>query len=88
MPSYGNRCRGCSGEDCVCCEVYLEAKADEASPMEPPEFDEENDAPDFDDNIPEDNMTDAEADADTLKSAGMGTNEDYGGSGDDGCYDE
>lgn len=29
-----------------------------------------------------DNMTDAEADADTLKSAGMGTDEDYGGD----CY--
>ena len=27
---------------------------------------------------PEDNMTDAEADADTLSSAGMGTDEDYG----------
>ncbi len=21
-------CRGCSGEDCVCCEVYLERRAD------------------------------------------------------------
>lgn len=30
---------------------------------------------------PEDNFTDAEADADTLASAGMGTDEDYG------CYD-
>ena len=27
---------------------------------------------------PDDSMTDAEADADTLKSAGMGTDEDYG----------
>lgn len=32
---------------------------------------------------PEDSMTDAEADADTLKSAGMGTDEDYGFFGDD-----
>jgi hypothetical protein len=35
----------------------------------PPTFDEE----------PEDNMTDVEADADTLKSIGWGTDEDYGG---------
>jgi hypothetical protein len=34
---------------------------------------------------PEDNMTDAEADADTLKSAGYGTDEDYGQY--DGMYD-
>jgi hypothetical protein len=27
---------------------------------------------------PQDDMTDVEADADTLKSAGMGTDEDYG----------
>lgn len=32
-------------------------------------------------NEPEDSMTDVEADADTLASAGMGTDEDYG------CYD-
>ena len=32
---------------------------------------------------PEDNMTDAEADADTLASAGWGTDEDYGYFGDD-----
>jgi hypothetical protein len=32
---------------------------------------------------PEDNMTDAEADADTLASAGWGTDEDYGYYGDD-----
>jgi len=31
----------------------------------------------------EDNMTDAEADADVLKSAGWGTDEDYGYYGDD-----
>ena len=29
------------------------------------------------DDEPSDNMTDAEADADTLASAGMGTDEDY-----------
>lgn len=27
--SYGSRCNNCGGEDCVCCEVYLEAMADE-----------------------------------------------------------
>ena len=28
MPNYGSpRCVGCSGEDCVCCEVYLEDRA-------------------------------------------------------------
>lgn len=26
---YGKRCENCSGEDCVCCEVYLEAMADD-----------------------------------------------------------
>jgi hypothetical protein len=33
----------------------------------------------WDDSFYEDNMTDAEADADTLASAGWGTDEDYGG---------
>lgn len=32
---------------------------------------------DFPEDEPSDGMTDAEADADTLKSAGMGTDEDY-----------
>ena len=27
MP-YSPRCKDCSGEDCVCCEVYLEEQAD------------------------------------------------------------
>jgi hypothetical protein len=35
-----------------------------------------------DDDEPEDPYSDAEADADTLASAGMGTDEDYGYSGD------
>lgn len=34
----------------------------------------------------EDDMTDAEADADTLRSAGMGTDEDYGHYGDNDGY--
>jgi hypothetical protein len=33
-------------------------------------------------NEPEDNMTDVEADADTLRCCGMGTDEDYGYFGD------
>jgi hypothetical protein len=39
------------------------------------------DAPDDEEEIydePDDGMTDVEADADTLASAGMGTDEDYG----------
>lgn len=32
---------------------------------------------------PGDGMTDAEADADVLRMAGMGTDEDYGGDGED-----
>lgn len=40
---------------------------------------EVEDIPDYE---PEDPFTDAEADADTLKSAGMGTDEDYGNFGD------
>ncbi len=43
------------------------------------DFDPEyNDGEDFSDE-PEDNFTDVEADADTLASAGFGTDEDYGG---------
>lgn len=26
---YGARCKGCGGEDCPCCEVYLEWKAEQ-----------------------------------------------------------
>ena len=40
---------------------------------------EEPEGPEFE---PDDGMTDVEADADTLKSAGMGTDEDYGYYGD------
>jgi hypothetical protein len=25
---YGKRCEGCSGEDCACCAVYLEHRAE------------------------------------------------------------
>ena len=44
-------------------------------------YDEQDDFSDSinEDAIREDSMTDAEADADTLASAGWGTDEDYGG---------
>jgi len=42
--------------------------------------------PDYPEYEPEDNMTDVEADADTLKSAGMGTDEDYGYYGENDGY--
>ena len=74
MPNYGQRCVGCSHEDCPCCEVYLEWAADQRADNEPDEMDEMDD-----DYIPDepDDMTDVEADADTLASAGMGADEDY-----------
>lgn len=28
MPNYSKQCEGCSGEDCVCCPIFMEAKAD------------------------------------------------------------
>lgn len=28
MHYFGNPCEGCAGEDCVCCEVFLEHQAD------------------------------------------------------------
>jgi hypothetical protein len=41
MPYHGSpRCIGCGGEDCVCCEVYLEEQADLRHPQEPEEWDE------------------------------------------------
>lgn len=45
-----------------------------------PTVDSEETTEDFPE-APEDTLTDAEADADTLASAGMGTDEDYG------CFD-
>jgi hypothetical protein len=38
----------------------------------------DGDYPEPDDDEPDDGMTDVEADADTLRSAGYGTDEDYG----------
>lgn len=45
---------------------------------------EEPDYPEYEDEPPD--MSDVEADADTLRSAGMGTDEDYGYTGDDDGY--
>ena len=81
MPNFGNACNGCSGEDCVCCEVYLEAKADQnAEHQEPCECGECEEClgSSFYNQDDGDNMSDVEADANTLASAGMGTDEDYG----------
>jgi hypothetical protein len=51
-----------------------------------PEDEDEGDEGDEADcyNEPEDGLTDVEADADALASAGWGTDEDYGYYGDDG----
>ena len=40
---YGPQCAACGGEDCVCCEVYLGAKADREAELEnmPADYDEE-----------------------------------------------
>jgi len=82
----------CKCEDWPCCEcgeeasqesqheAWLERQEDmrDADDMDGERFDDEDDG---------DNMTDAEADADTLRSAGFGTDEDYGSFG-GGFYDE
>ena len=31
-----SRCDGCGGEDCVCCEVFIEQQADQRYQMEQP----------------------------------------------------
>ena len=56
------------------CEGCMERGRDEDDPFlfDPPDDEEEI----YDE--PDDGMTDVEADADTLASAGMGTDEDYG----------
>lgn len=74
----------CNCEDRPCCGCGIEEMGDRESELEmdfDPEF---NDGEDFDDG---DGMTDVEADADTLKSAGMGTDEDYGYAMDDYSFD-
>ena len=56
---------------CGCCGGFDNDTGNDVS-----EFDAEREM-DYRDE-PEDNMTDVEADADTLASAGYGTDEDYG----------
>lgn len=47
MTYYGSqRCVGCSGEDCVCCEVYLEERASQRYAYEYDGYDYD----DYDDN--------------------------------------
>lgn len=90
MPYYGSqRCVGCSGEDCVCCEVYLEERAEQQhiALYGPPE-NELDDAPDgwgdedYDDDEEEedfdgpDDSMDGDFDS-GMSSAGFGTDEDY-----------
>ena len=51
MPNYGSpRCVGCGGEDCVCCEVYLEDRA----PMSDDDFMDGFDGHEWDDESFED----------------------------------
>lgn len=45
MPRFGAQCVGCNGEDCPCCEVYLEYQEDmKASGQD----DGQNYSPDYD----------------------------------------
>jgi hypothetical protein len=77
MGRYGQVCNGCSGENCVCCEVYLEDKNNQQTDNEPDELEIDGEFIGDEDDY-EDNMTDAEADADVFKSIGWGSDEDYG----------
>lgn len=75
----------CKCEDWPCCgcgheasqesqhEAFLELQ-EELREQDDMHYDDPHD----DDEMPDDGMTDAEADADTLRSAGWGTDEDYG----------
>jgi hypothetical protein len=87
----------CNCEDRPCCgcgddrydpeaemERFLEAR--DAGDMSGEIEMEEDTDDDYGDEGPQ--MTDAEADADTLASAGWGTDEDYGYFGESGFYEE
>lgn len=76
----GNRPGSCTHEDWPCCGCGEEPSQEEQheQSLESQEFEMERDL-NGDDEEHEDNFTDSEADADTLRSAGMGTDEDYGG---------
>lgn len=92
MPYHGSpRCHGCSGEDCCCCEVFLEEQADQRAAFDHDPADDrwdEDDNWDIDDDCDEDCDDDLDesmdGDFDTgMASAGFGTDEDYGGCGGD-----
>ena len=91
MPYHGSaRCHGCSGEDCVCCEVYLEERASQRyeemyGPEDRDDFEEEEyDAYDEDEDEVDESM-DGDFDS-AMRDAGFGTDEDYGDYGGDGDY--
>ena len=74
-----NPCDGCSGEDCCCCEVYIERQVDMKADQErdPSEYEGEyDDDLGFDEEDFEDDERDGDATS-ALASAGMGTDEDY-----------
>ena len=74
-----NPCDGCGGEDCVCCEVWLERQADmradaDRDPRDDDEYDGEGDW-DGEETEPREDM---DGDFDSgMASAGHGTTEDY-----------
>lgn len=91
MAYYGSeQCRGCSAEDCVCCEVYAEYMADQRADMNRDPRDEEEDmdcCPEChcdpcrcdDEDEPHDELNESmDGDFDSgMASAGLGTDEDY-----------
>jgi hypothetical protein len=82
----------CEGDHCLCCDWSEEDRAAlEAMTLEQAqdiiynrEGEDEDRPSTFDYMEREENMTDMEADADALASAGWGTDEDYGYFGDEG----
>jgi hypothetical protein len=82
------RCVGCSAEDCVCCEVFLEEQASVRyaeiygpEEQDPWDDDDYSDDDEYVDGEPDESM---DGDFDTgMASAGFGTDEDYGCYGDD-----
>ena len=83
MPYHGSpNCIGCSGEDCCCCEVWIEEQADQRASIErdPSDLDDEweetwEDDEDEQDDEPDDSM---DGDFDSgMRDAGFGTDEDY-----------
>jgi len=52
--NFGKACKSCGGEDCACCEVYLEWKADQRAHEKGEDYDPD-DWHDEKDDIDEDN---------------------------------